>query len=203
MKAGALHKILKGRAFSEIVYLALCTIRTKIFFNTCRLIRFPIQIRGRNKIIFSAGFTTGKYCRIEVFSSLNHVGKIKFGKNCQINDNVHIAACKSITIGDNVLIASRVFISDHNHGIYTGESPSIPSEPPEKRPLYSSPIIIEDNAWLGEGVAIMPGVKIGYGCVVGANSVVTKNLPEKTICVGVPAKVIKRYNETTRVWEKV
>ena len=203
MKSGSLYKILKGRAFSEIVYLALCIIRTRIFFSKCRLIRFPIQIRGRNKIIFSSGFTSGKSCRIEVFSSLNQVGRLKFGKNCQINDNVHIAACESITIGDNVLIASRVFISDHNHGRYTGANPSIPSEPPEKRQLYSSPIVIEDNVWLGEGVAIMPGVKIGYGCVVGANSVVTKNLPEKTICVGVPAKIIKRYNEITRTWEKV
>ena len=164
-----------------------------------QVVRFPIQIRGRSKVIFSAGFTTGKSCRIEVFQ----VGRLKFGKNCQINDNEHIAACESITIGDNVLIASRVFISDHNHGSYTGESPSIPSEPPEKRQLYSSPIVIEDNVWLGEGVAIMPGVKIGHGCVVGANSVVTKNLPEKTICVGVPAKIIKRYNEITRTWEKV
>lgn len=114
-----------------------------------------------------------------------------------------IAACESITIGDNVLIASRVFISDHKHGSYNGQSPSVPSDPPEKRQLCSSPIVIEDNVWLGEGVAIMPGVKIGHGCVVGANSVVTKNLPEKTICVGVPAKIIKRYNEITRTWEKV
>ena len=67
MKAGALHKILKGRAFSDIVYLALCAIRTRIFFSKCRLIRFPVQIRGRNKIIFSSGLTTGKSCRIEVF----------------------------------------------------------------------------------------------------------------------------------------
>lgn len=197
----SIKQMVQGRSLLEICYLIICTIRTRIFFKNCRLIRFPIQIRGKSNIVFSSGFTTGKYCRLEVFNDINK-GEIIFGQNCQINDNVHIASVDSVTLGDNVLIASRVFISDHNHGQYSGDDVSNPNEVPADRKLSSSPVVIEDNVWLGEGVAVMPGVRIGRGCIIGANSVVTKDLPDNTICAGVPAKVIKRYNELSGKWEK-
>jgi lipopolysaccharide O-acetyltransferase len=68
--------------------------------------------------------------------------------------------------------------------------------------LYSSPVIIEENVWIGEYVSILPGVTIGRGSIIGSMSVVNKNIPAFCIAVGAPAKVIKRYNFTTNKWEK-
>lgn len=175
--------------------------KTKLFFPGARLIRFPIDIRGKKYIDFGTKLTTGVGCRIEAypFSAENTV--IKFGNNIQINDYVHIAAAKGVTIADDVLIAGKVFISDINHGTYNGEESDNPNTPPNRRKLSARPITIEKNVWIGESVCIMPGTTIGRGSIIGALSVVTKNIPPYSIAVGNPAKVIKEFNFTTNTWE--
>jgi acetyltransferase-like isoleucine patch superfamily enzyme len=120
-----------------------------------------------------------------------------------MNDYVHITAMESVKIGDNVLLASKIYISDCAHGSYSGDkNDSHPAIAPDKRPLYSKPVLIEDNVWLGEFVSVLPGVTIGKGTIVGANSVVSKNLPPYIIAVGTPAKPIKKFNFETNKWEK-
>ena len=129
---------------------------------------------------------------------------IQFGSGVQINDSVHIGAIESVTIRDHVLIASRVFISDHNHGCYSGPClHSCPESRPFERPLTSSPVLIEENVWIGESVSILPGVTIGRGSIIGAQSVVSKSVPPNCIAVGAPAKVIKTYNFASGTWERV
>lgn len=184
----------------NFVYLFFYFIFTKIFFYRARLIRLPIYLRGDFSGINTTGFTTGPNCRIENYST--NKSSLTFGKNCQLNDNVHIACYKCIKIGNNVLIASRVFITDHNHGNYSDEHPSSPLTIPAQRPIYPKKVVIGDNVWIGEGVVILPGVTIGNGVVIGSNSVVTKDLPENTICIGVPAKPVKVFNFSTNKWEK-
>ena len=114
--------------------------------------------------------------------------------------NLHIGAIDSVVIGDRVLIASGVYISDHGHGDYSGNSQSSPLEPPAKRPLISHPVQIGDDVWLGENVLVLPGVKIGNGVVIGAGAVVTSNIPDYSIAVGVPAKVIKKFDFDKKKW---
>jgi lipopolysaccharide O-acetyltransferase len=146
--------------------------------------------------------TTGVGCRIEAYPFVKGDIIIHFGHNVEINDYVHIAALESVKIGNNVLIASKVFISDISHGTYSGdEIHDSPHSIPKERRLNSKPVIIKDNVWIGENVSIMPGVIIGEGAIVGANTVVTKSVPVKSIVVGNPAKVIKYYNEDTLKWE--
>ena len=66
--------------------------------------------------------------------------------------------------------------------------------PPKERDIYSKGIVtIHDNVWVGDKATILPGVEIGYGAIIGANSVVTKNVPEKSIVAGNPAKIIRQY----------
>ena len=152
----------------------------------------------------SKGFTTGVGCRIEAYPQINSQKKIlKIGKNVEINDYVHIAAGENISIGNNVLIASKVFISDINHGNYKGFNQDSPLSNPSSRKLSTSAIIIKDNVWIGEGVCIMAGVTIGFGSVIGALSVVTKNIPDYSIAVGSPAKVIKEYDFAKEEWVQV
>jgi acetyltransferase-like isoleucine patch superfamily enzyme len=185
----------------QLFNLALNVVRTRFLFPNARIIRFPFDIRGKKYIRISKGFTTGVGCRIEAYP-LGENKVLHIGKNVQINDYVHISAMVNVTIGDNVLIASKVF--DLNHGSYgTNGIHDSPNIPPNQRKLYAKSVIIEENVWLGEFVSVLSGVTIGKGTIVGANSVVSKSLPPYVIAVGTPAKSIKKYNFDNERWEKV
>ncbi|MFV0194100.1 hypothetical protein OBJ93_01335 [Empedobacter falsenii] len=111
---------------------------------------------------------------------------------------------EKVKIGNNVLFASKIYISDCSHGSYAGdEYDSNPKTIPHNRPLYSKSVEIKDNVWLGEFVSVLPGVTIGEGTIVGANSVVSKSLPANVIAVGSPAKPIKKFNFESNRWEKI
>lgn len=182
--------------FSEIIKNVFFLIRTKICFPKARLIRFPIVVRGKKYIDFGEELTTGYNCRIEVNGNHDSGKKIiTFGKKVNIGDFVRISGCESVTIGDNVLMGSRVLIIDNSHGQYSGNKCDSPLVPPNERPMCTAPIVIEDNVWIGDGVVVQKGVRIGNGAIIGANSVVTKDVPEHVVCAGVPAKIIKRYGE--------
>ena len=126
--------------------------------------------------------------------------QIKIGKNVMAYHNLHIGALDSVVIGNRVLIASSVYISDHQHGSYSGNRQSSPLEPPIERQLVSNPVTIGDDVWIGEKVSILPGVTIGKGVIIGAGAVVNKDLPNHVIAVGVPAKVIKKFDFEKDSW---
>ena len=193
---------MKKYGLSQIFYLSYCKFRTLFIFPNARIIRFPIDIRGKKYIQVSKGFTTGVGCRIEAYPKTDKK-VLLFGENFQMNDYVHITAMESVKIGNNVLLASKIYISDCSHGSYSGaENDSLPDSIPHDRPLSSKPVVIEDNVWLGEFVSVLPGVTIGKGSIVGANSVVSKSLPPYVIAVGTPAKPIKKFNFETNKWKK-
>lgn len=184
---------LKIRTFFDLVH-------TKLFFKHARLVRRPIYIRGKKGWKYSKGLTTGHGCRIE---ASNQKPTLFIGANARIGDFVHICAEEKVHIGDNVLVASKVFISDTSHGIYTGSNPSEPFTNPSEREHICKPVLIGNNVWIGENVVILSGTTIGDGCIIGANAVLTgKNYPENSIIVGIPAKVIKRYDTFTKQWIK-
>lgn len=191
------------RTFFELMYLARCFVFTRLFMPESRLIRLPIDIRGKKAIDFGKNLTTGYHCRLESYCERGEQSLI-FGDNIQINDFVHISALEEVRIGNNVLIASKVFITDLEHGSYIGdENDSVPSSVVKDRTLSSKKVIIEDNVWLGEHVSVLPGVTIGENSIIGANSVVTKSIPPNSIAVGCPARVIKQYNFEAKRWEKI
>lgn len=200
-------KYLKRYGVSRLINLVINVIRTRIFYRKSRLIRFPFDIRNRQYIDLGTGLTTGIGCRIEAhpIDSLSKNKCLIFGNNIEINDYVHIVASQSVKIGNDVLMASKIFISDTNHGCYDGEfaEQSSPLIRPNDRPLSAKPVVIEDNVWIGESVSILPGVTIGKGAIIGANSVVSRDIPEFVIAVGSPAKPIKNFNFETERWEKI
>ena len=123
-----------------------------------------------------------------------------------MNDFVHICAMDKVEIGDGCLFASHVYISDNSHGNYNnidGACQSSPDVQPDHREYVTKPGKVGSNCWLGEGVIVMPGVTIGDGCVIGAHSVVNKDIPPACIAVGSPAKVVKRYSYDKKEWVNV
>ena len=191
--------------FSGTIYMLLCLIRTRLFYPKSRMIKYPFDVRGKKHIDFGENLTIGKNCRFEVYPHLMEGTGItlRIGKNVVLNDYIHITALKAVTIGDNVLMASHIYISDCQHGFYHGEKQSSPEENPMYRKYYISPVSIKENAWIGEHVSILPGITIGKGSIIGANSVVTHDIPDYSIAVGIPAKVIKKYDFELKKWDKV
>jgi lipopolysaccharide O-acetyltransferase len=183
--------------------LLIAFLYTKLFYSNARLIRLPFDIRNRTLIKLGKNFTTGFGCRLEAYPCVHNYKTLFIGDDVEINDYVHISAGERIVIGNNVLIASKVFISDLNHGNYKGFMQNSPLQTPNSRKLTTNPILIKDNVWIGESVCIMPGVTIGTGCVIGALSLITKNIPDYSIAVGSPAKVIKTFDFIKNEWAPV
>lgn len=184
--------------FSNVVYV----LRAKAIIPSSRLIRFPVIIRGKKYIYFGSNITMGGRCRIEVHG--NHKNKrLIFGENVNMGYDVRISCSDKIEIGNNVLMGSKVLIIDNCHGKYSGEEQDSPNTPPNKRKLVARPISIKDNVWIGENSVIQMGVTIGYGSIVAANTVVTKDVPEKSMVAGAPARIIKKYDERLKVWKRI
>ena len=113
-------------------------------------------------------------------------GKFILGKNSYISNFCVIGVNDSIWIGANVMIADNVSIRDTDHNFVDINTPMI------KQGIITAPIIIKDDVWIGHGAVITKGVTIGQGAIIGANAVVTRDVPEYGIVGGVPAKLIRR-----------
>lgn len=116
---------------------------------------------------------------------------LKIGNNCLIRRG-HVTASNAIIIGNGLLTGTNVLITDNSHGNTNHSSLQVP---PVKRPIVSNgKVVIGNNVWLGNNVCILPNVHIGDGVVIGANSIVTHDIPSYAVAAGIPAKVIKTYN---------
>jgi acetyltransferase-like isoleucine patch superfamily enzyme len=144
-----------------------------------------IQI-GENTMIgenvaLSAGMMPGQECLT------NPV--VKIGDRCLIGRGSGIVGHLSIEIGNDVWTGHHVYITDQSHGYEDVHKPISVQSQPER------PVSIGDGSWLGHGVVVLPGAKIGKNVAVGANSVVTGELPDFCVAVGAPAKVIRQFSK--------
>ncbi len=122
------------------------------------------------------------------------IPQLVIGERTTIGRFSHIVAVREVVIGKNVLIADKVYLSDNLHA-YEDISKPIMDQPI----LFKKRVKIGDNSWIGENVSVI-GASIGKHCIIGANSVVTHDIPDYSVAVGAPARVIKRYNSTTHQW---
>lgn len=120
--------------------------------------------------------------------------KLSIGSNSVIGHFNHIYATKKVVIEENVLTADKVYISDNIHG-YEDIGTPIKNQPIKQK----NEVIIGTGTWIGENACIL-GAKIGKQCVIAANSVVTKDVPDFCVVAGVPAKIIKRYCMESQTW---
>lgn len=163
-------------------------------------------LRGLSSISMGDDISVGEGFWLEAIRRYNDQvfsPRISIGNHVCISRGVHIAATHFVEIGENVLIGSKVIITDHNHGQYSREHTS-PKIAPALRPLdHNRRVVIGRNVWLSDGVVVTPGSSIGEGAVIGANSVVRGNIPPFTIAAGVPAKVFRIYDFDAKKWIKV
>ncbi|PLX50922.1 MAG: hypothetical protein C0613_02505 [Desulfobulbaceae bacterium] len=130
-------------------------------------------------------------CQLSVRRMRKHGAavRLRIDDQSSLQQGCKIAAAQSISIGRQVMIADNVFITDHDH-IY--DDPHVPAA--LIRELRSAPVVIEDGCWLGYGAVVLKGVRIGKRSVIGANSVVTRDVPPFTVVAGNPARVIKKID---------
>lgn len=160
------------------------------------IIYFPSRIEGKENIEICNNVIIQKNAWLACLP-LTGVSNpvLKIGDGCIIGNYNEIYSTKSIIIENNVLTADRVYISDNLHGY---ENPIIPIH---KQSIVQKGegVKIGEGSWIGVGACII-GASIGKHCVIGANAVVTHDIPDYSVAVGIPAKVIKRYNFEKNEW---
>jgi acetyltransferase-like isoleucine patch superfamily enzyme len=122
---------------------------------------------------------------------------IHLGDNVSVNMNCTFVDCNKITVGNRVLIASNVQIYTATHPVELNERLTSEWTAASGKyfwQTYALPVSIEDDCWIGGGAIIVPGVTVGRGSVIGAGSVVTKDVPENSLAVGNPCRVIRKLN---------
>ena len=192
-------KRLAADDYSDIVFKNNDTVRSnKIYTGKNCLFEGSSNIQLGKNIIFGDGT---KLAAISSFSSsyakqqFNPI--LRIGNNVQVTASLQVYAMKEIIIEDNVLFAANVFISDGFHGYNRIDIPY-----KDQAMFNLEPVFIGEGCWIGQNAVIMPGVTVGKFAIIGANSVVNKKIPEYSIAVGNPARVIKRWNFETRTWEQ-
>jgi acetyltransferase-like isoleucine patch superfamily enzyme len=156
----------------------------------------PLRIDGKQYISLLRGAIVQKYAFLYAARIDEHEPELIIGKGSVLGNCNHIAAVRKVVFGENVLTADNVYVSDNLHG-YENVNVPIMHQPVK----FKSEVYIGDGAWLGENVCII-GARIGKNCVIGANAVVTSDIPDYSVAVGIPARVIKKYDPKTKMWEK-
>jgi len=164
------------------------------------------RVRGGRHISFGRGIYAERNLWLEAVTSYRSQSfhpEITIGDEVCFSDAVHISSIASVSIGSRCLFGSKIYVSDHNHGIYSGDAQSSPEEPPAQRQLGGGgPVVIGENVWIGDNTVIVGPATIGNGAIIGANSVVRGVVSANTMVAGAPAKPIKCFNLKTGIWER-
>lgn len=177
------------------LYLALLAVTRRLRSSLCVLdlrlqgirVGRNAQLRGRVRVTGSRRIVIGNGVRIAdgVALHTSGAGRIIIGDRCSINRHSFLAAWSEVRLGSEVGIGPLVYIVDRHHRVVRGRSRLGGGGG------QTSPVQICDKAGLGSSTVVLPGVTIGEGAMIGANSVVTRDVPPWTICAGVPARVLR------------
>lgn len=183
-------------------YRAAVRIQSKIFsvlisgsfaqFGKKTVVMNPIRVSGEERIAIGSGVFIGPGSWLQALSGGdNNAVAIKIGNGTSIAGYCVISAVRSVVLEEDVLLARNVYISDHIHKYDQNEKPIL-AQGVDK----VAAVTIRRGAWLGQNVVVCPGVKIGRGAVVGANSVVNQDIPDYSLAVGAPARVLKLFGKS-------
>ena len=186
------------------IWTKLVTVINKIYyrntlkkFGTNSYIIKPLIIAGHKNIAIHDNIIIAHQAWLAAYTIKGkQQGLLEIRSGTQVGHFSHICATSEIIIEENVLIADKVYISDHLHGYEDVTSPIL------CQPLIQkNKVRIGKGSWIGENVCII-GSSIGEQSVIGANAVVTKDIPAYCVAVGSPAKIIKRFCLETQQWKK-
>jgi len=158
----------------------------------------PLNLRNADNMFLGSGVLIQKHSWLLTLPLLDKPRpKLTIGDGTLIGYFCHITCVDRVEIGRKVLIADRVHISDNSHAF------ADPNIPIMDQPVVSKgPVSIGDGTWLGENVSVL-SCRIGRNCVIGANAVVTRDIPDFCVAVGMPARIIKRFDPQSGIWESV
>jgi acetyltransferase-like isoleucine patch superfamily enzyme len=181
---------------SVILYRVFFSRSFRGFGRGARVI-WPLRIVGSRFVRLGDGVTVQYGAYIAVLQTSSQTPALDIGSGTQVGNHSHIICTRKIEIGARVLIADRVYIADNLHEYQDVERPVM------DQPLRQlEPVAIGAGSWIGENVCIV-GCTIGKNCVIGANSVVTRDIPDYCVALGCPAVPVKRFCRDTGTWRKV
>jgi len=154
----------------------------------------PYRIDGADSIELGAESSLQRGGWLYCVAQEGARARLAIGRGCILGYNNHITAIREVVLGDHVLTANNVYISDNVHGFEDISRP-IMHQPVQ----FKGPVSVGDGSWLGENVCVI-GASVGRNCVIGANAVVTRNIPDYCVAVGIPAVVIRRFDTRLQKW---
>lgn len=174
--------MLPGRLKNRLLNLAF----SWAYGHRINLVWADLKIVGQvRRISLGRNFCTGRGLWLE---TVGPASRILIADNVNVSDWVHIGALDRVEIGEGCLLGSKVIITDHSHGSVDDIlRPGVPVRPDARALQSKGPVVLGENVWLGDSVAVLSGVTIGRNVIVGANSVVTQDIPRNTVWAGVPA----------------
>ena len=156
-----------------------------------------MRIAGKDGISIGNHVVINEGCWIECQPlTINQNPRLVISDGCVLGHFNEIYSTSDIVLERHVLTADRVYISDNLHGYSNPDIPII-----QQPILQNRKVLIGEGSWLGVNVCVL-GASIGKHCVIGANSVVNHDIPDYCVAVGVPARIVKRYDPNTKQWRK-
>lgn len=146
----------------------------------------PVRLVGEGGISIGAGVFVGANSWLQVLPGGDGPATLEIGDGTSMAGHCVLSAAHRVVLGRSVLLARNVYIADHAHAF---DDPTLPVLAQGLAQVGA--VVIGDGAWLGQNVVVTPGVRIGRGAVVGANAVVTTDVPDRTLAVGVPARIVR------------
>ena len=162
-------------------------------FGRGTAIETPVRLLGERRISIGSDVFVGPDCWLQTVVEGGDGVALWIGDGSNIAGNCVISAVSHVRLGKKVLLARNVYISDHIHAYNDPSAPVL-----DQGVANVEPVNIEDGAWLGQNVVVCPGVRIGRGSVIGANAVVLDDVPDHSLAVGAPARVVREFSPRTR-----
>jgi acetyltransferase-like isoleucine patch superfamily enzyme len=183
------------------LYKFLARARAKLFslasagsfesFGRRTVLALPVRLAGESRIRIGDDVYVGSGSWLQTLDGYGDEVALEIGDGTNISGTCVLSAARSVRLGRSVLVARGVYISDHIHAYADTTRPVL-----AQGLARVEPVEIGDGAWLGQNVVVCPGVRIGRGAVVGANSVVLEDVPEYSLAVGAPARVVRSFGVT-------
>lgn len=181
---------------SKIIYYSINYFNYKYIHPNSRIL-FSVRVNGKKYIKIQNGCVVQRQGWLLALKIDNVDPNLTIGEGTAIGDFCHITAVNEVVLENNVLIANKVYISDNVHSYDDVQIPII-----SQKVKFLNKVLIKEGAWIGENVCII-GASVGKNSIVGANSLVLNDIPDYSVAVGTPAKVIKKFSFDTNKWERV